>query len=318
MSLSPITLFALNGNTELAEAISARLALPLAPHEEREFEDGEHKARPLQNVRGHDVFVMHNLHGDEQQSGNDKLCRLLFFCGALHDAGAARVTAIAPYLCYTRKDRRTKPNDPVTTRYVASLFEAMQIDTVITAEIHNIAAFDNAFRCHSLHVETMPLFAAYYAERLRGLPVVAVSPDAGGAKRAEQFRLALEARTGQEVGSAYMEKFRSAGIVSGNILAGNVRGKVAVVVDDLIASGGTLIRAAKACRAAGAQQVFAAAAHGLFIGGATALFETVEIDEIAVTNILPPFRASGGATRLAVIDASDAISEAILAVHAGP
>ena len=101
--------------------IAADLGEPLAKHEEREFEDGEHKARPLQSVRGADVFVLQSLHSGPDQRANDKLCRLLFFVGALKARGASRVTALVPYLCYGRKDRRTKLNDPVTTRYVASL-----------------------------------------------------------------------------------------------------------------------------------------------------------------------------------------------------
>ena len=96
----------------------------LGTHEERGFEDGEHKIRPLIEVRRRDVFVIHSLYGDAEQSPNDKLCRLLFFIGALKDAGAERVTAVVPYLCYARKDRRTQSRDPVTTKYVARLFEA--------------------------------------------------------------------------------------------------------------------------------------------------------------------------------------------------
>ena len=187
----PLTLFALRGSRDLAERVGARMDIVLAPHEERNFEDGEHKTRPMRDVRGHDVFVLHSLHGDETESGNDKLCRLLFFCGALKDAGANRVTAVTPYLCYARKDRRTKPNDPIITRYVAALFEAVGIDQMIAAEVHNVAAFENAFRCPTWHVEIAPLLAAHFAPSLRGEAVVAVSPDAGGAKRAEQFRQAL-------------------------------------------------------------------------------------------------------------------------------
>src|SRR5208282_3836620 len=176
---------------DLAERVAGRLEVALAVHEERNFEDGEHKTRPLRDVRGHDVFVLHSLHGDERESGNDKLCRLLFFCGALKDAGADRVTAITPYLCYARKDRRTKPNDPIITRYVAAIFEAVGIDRVIALEVHNVAAFENAFRCPTWHIENAPLLAAHFAPLLHGKQVVAVSPDAGGAKRAEQFRQAL-------------------------------------------------------------------------------------------------------------------------------
>ncbi|MDR3536368.1 MAG: ribose-phosphate diphosphokinase [Acetobacteraceae bacterium] len=319
MNSHPLSFFGLQGSHDLAERVAGRLDIALAQHEERNFEDGEHKTRPLQDVRGHDVFVLHSLHGDASASGNDKLCRLLFFCGALKDAGAQRVTAITPYLCYARKDRRTKPNDPIITRYVAAMFEAVGIDCVITLEVHNVAAFENAFRCPTWHIENAPLLAAHFAPLLRDQAVVAVSPDAGGAKRAEQFRQALEHLTRKDVGSGYMEKYRSSGVVSGELLAGDVRGKAVVIVDDLISTGGTLVRAAKACRAAGAAKVFAAAAHGLFVGGAPELFATLALDGITVANTVPAFRvpAKVAARRLTVLDASDAIARAMTACHDG-
>jgi len=319
MHARPLSLFGLKGSREFAERVAGRLEVTLALHEERDYEDGEHKARPLHEVRGHDAFVLHALYGDARESGNDKLCRLLFFCGALKDAGAERVTAVAPYLCYARKDRRTKPNDPIITRYVAAMFEAMRIDRVIAVEVHNMAAFENAFRCPTWHIDSAPMLAAHFAPLLRGEQVVAVSPDAGGAKRAEQFRQALEHLTRRDVGSAYMEKYRSSGVVSGELLAGDVHGKVAVIVDDLISTGGTLVRAATACRAAGATKVFAAAAHGLFIGGATELFATSALDGITIANTVPPFRvpAEVAAQRLTVLDASDVIARAISECHDG-
>ena len=226
---------------------------------------------------------------------------------------------MTPYLCYARKDRRTKPRDPIITRYVAAMFEALRIDRVITLEVHNVAAFENAFRCPTWHIESAPLLAAHVAPVLASQVAVAVSPDAGGAKRAEQFRQALEHLTAKPVGSAIMEKYRSSGIVSGEILAGDVAGKVAVIVDDLISTGGTLVRAARACRAAGAERVFAVAAHGLFIDGATELFATDALDGIAVTNTVPPFRvaAEAAARRLTVLDASDAFARAIAECHDG-
>ena len=319
MNRRPLSLFGLQGSRDLAERIANRLEVSLAQHEERDFEDGEHKTRSLQPVRGHDVFVLHSLHGDTSASGNDKLCRLLFFCGSLKDAGADRVTAITPYLCYARKDRRTKTNDPIITRYIAAMFESVGVDRVIALEVHNVAAFENAFRCPTWHIETAPLLAAHFAPLVRGQRVVAVSPDAGGAKRAEQFRMALEQLTKEDVGSGFMEKYRSGGVVSGELLTGDVRGKVAVIVDDLISTGGTLVRAAQACRAAGATSVFAAAAHGLFVGGAAELFATPAIDGITVVNTVPPFRvnAETSARRLTVLDASQMIARVIAACHDG-
>ena len=318
MDRRPVSVFGLHGTHGLAERVAARLDVALALHEERDFEDGEHKARPLQDVRGSDACVVHSLYGGQTDSANDRLCRLLFFCGALKDAGARRVTAVVPYLCYARKDRRTKPNDPITTRYVAAISEAVGIDCVITLEVHNIAAFENAFRCPTWHIESAPLLAAHVAPLLAGARAVAVSPDAGGAKRSEQFRQALEKLTATEVGSAQMEKYRSSGVVSGTLLAGDVRGRVAVIVDDLISTGGTLVRAAEACRAAGAVRVLTAAAHGLFVGGAPALFASPAIDGVTVTDTVPPFRvpADTAARRLTVLDSSEAIAHAIAACHA--
>jgi len=211
-----LMVFALAASAEIGAAVGLALCQPLARHEERDFEDGEHKARPLDPVRGADVYVIHSLHGELANSANDKLCRLLFFIGALKDAGAARVTAVAPYLCYARKDRRTKPNDPVTTRYIAGLFEAVGTDAIITLDVHNPVAFENAFRCRTIALTAAPLFVDY-AKALPEQRFAVISPDAGGAKRAELFREALEAALGRPVGKGITEKHRSAGVVSGDL-----------------------------------------------------------------------------------------------------
>jgi ribose-phosphate pyrophosphokinase len=135
-----LSLFAVGATRDYGERVAQHLELILGTHDERGFEDGEHKIRPLAEVRRQDVFVMHSLYGDAEQSPNDKLCRLLFFIGALKDAGAERITAVDPYLCYARKDRRTQPRDPITTKYVACLFEACGADAVMTFDVHNVAA----------------------------------------------------------------------------------------------------------------------------------------------------------------------------------
>ena len=180
MQQGDLRLFALNTSRDFGAKVSEKLAISLSPHEERDFEDGEHKARPLVSVRGQDVFVIQSLYGEAQHSVNDKLCRLLFFLGALRDASAARLTAVVPYLCYARKDRKSQPRDPVTTRYVATLFEAMGVDRVLTLDVHNLAAFQNAFRSHTDHLEAKQLFIDYFTPLVRHKEVVVVSPDVGG------------------------------------------------------------------------------------------------------------------------------------------
>src|ERR1022692_4308307 len=195
-----LRLFTLYATAELGAAIAQALGHPLAAHEERQFEDGEHKSRPLDTVGGMDVYVVQSLHGGPSESANDKLCRLLFFIGALKDAGAARVTAVAPYLCYARKDRRTKPNDPVTTRYIAGMFESVGTDCVVTLEVHNPVAFENAFRCRAAALTGPPLVADDGKKAFSGDKLAVISPDAGGMKRAELLREALEAALGRPVG----------------------------------------------------------------------------------------------------------------------
>jgi ribose-phosphate pyrophosphokinase len=156
-ALERLRLFVPHGTETLGEKIALALGCSLAALEERSFEDGEHKIRPLETVAGRDVYVVHSLHGGPDESPNDKLCKLLFFIAALKDAGAARVTAVTPYLCYARKDRRTKAYDPVTIRYLATMFEAVGVDAVVTLEVHNESAFENAFRCPSIALSTAPL-----------------------------------------------------------------------------------------------------------------------------------------------------------------
>lgn len=315
-------LFALNGSEELGAALAAALGQPLAAHEEREFEDGEHKARPLESVRGADVFVLHALHGGPRQSANDKLCRLLFFIGAVKDAGAARVTAIAPYLCYTRKDRRTKPSDPVTTRYVASLFEAVATDAVVTLDVHNPAAFENAFRCPTVALTAAPLFVDYVKRAATGLAdekLCVVSPDPGGTKRADLFREALESALGRPIGKGFADKRRSAGVVSGDLFVGDVGGATALVIDDLISTGGTLVRAARAARRVGAKRVLALVTHGLFMPGAEAAIMDTAIDRVVVTDSVPAFRLGDKAARakLDILPVAPLLAETVRRLRAG-
>lgn len=319
MNSSEIAIFALNAGRDFGDEISARLGVSLSAHEEREFEDGEHKARPLVNVRGKDVFVIQSLYGDSRQSVNDKLCRLLFFLGALRDASAERVTAVAPYLCYARKDRKSKSRDPVTTRYVAAMFEAVGVDRIVTMDVHNLAAFQNAFRIRADHLEAKKLFVERLAPLVRQEEAVVVSPDAGGVKRAEDFRQALSRTLDRPVHSAFLEKYRSAGVVSGDAVVGDVAGRVAIIIDDLISSGTTLARAAEGCKGRGAKMVYAAASHGVFSSRAAEALSHPALEKILITNSIPPFRLENAPVRrkLEVLDAAPLFAEAIERIHSG-
>jgi ribose-phosphate pyrophosphokinase len=311
-------LFALQATADLGTRIAHAMRYPLDAVEEREFEDGEHKARPLANVRNCDVYVIQSLHGGPIASPNDKLCRLLFFIRALKDAGALRVTAIVPYLCYARKDRRTKANDPVTIRYVAALFESVGTDAVVSLEVHNPAAFESAFRCPTVTLTATPLLVNH-ALQFSEEKLCVVSPDAGGMKRAELLRTALESASGCAINGGLAEKHRSGGVISGDLFVGDVAGATVLVVDDLISTGGTLVRTARAARRAGARRVVAMATHGLFVPGAAEALQDAAIDRLAIIDSVPPFRLAGTDVmrKVEVLPSAPLVAEAILRLHRG-
>jgi ribose-phosphate pyrophosphokinase len=316
MQNTPLRLFTLAASAELGAAVAAALDQPLAAHEEREFEDGEHKARPLDAVNGADVYVVQSLHGGPEQSANDKLCRLLLFIGAIKDAGAARVTAVTPYLCYARKDRRTKLNDPVTTRYIAGMFESVGTDCVVTLEVHNPVAFENAFRCRTVALTGTPLFADYVKKTFSGDKLAVISPDAGGMKRAELLREVLEEALGRPIGKGLAEKHRSAGVVSGDLFVGDVAGTTALIVDDLISTGNTLLRAARSARNAGVKRVIALVTHGLFMPGAAEVIADSAIDQMVVTDTVPAFRLDRRAlSKVMTLPAAPLLAETIRRLH---
>src|SRR5262249_43274306 len=151
--------------------------------------------------------------------------------------------------------------------YVASLFEAVGADVMMTLEVHNPAAFENAFRCPSVALTAAPLFIDY-SRALSREKLCVVSPDAGGVKRAELFRVALQAAVGKPVGKGFAEKHRSTGGVSGDLFVGDVDGATVLIIDDIISTGGTLLRAARMARNAGAKRVIGLVTHGLFTQGA--------------------------------------------------
>ncbi len=298
-------LFALGPDAAFGRRVGALAGVGLAPHEERGFEDGEFKLRPLVAVRGERVFVYGSLCGDARASAADKLFRLLVFVGAVKDAGAASVWCLLPYLAFARKDRRTKPHDPVTTRYVAQMFEALGCDGVATLDVHNVAAFENAFRCPTLHLEAAAPLARHFAVAARAAErCVVLAPDAGAVKRARRFAAELEAASAAPVDLAFVEKSRSEGVISGDGFAGEVDGATVIVVDDVASSGGTLARAAEAALARGAERVHAAVTHGAFSPAANEALGNSAFESIAVTDSVPDaaVRCPALGPRLAVVE----------------
>jgi ribose-phosphate pyrophosphokinase len=314
-----IAVFAPAASAAFGASLSVALDMPLSLHEEREFTGRECKMRPLESVRGRSVHVVQSLFGDTLGSANDRLCQLLFFVGALKDAGAKCATVCVTYLAYARQDRRVEARDPVTTRYLAQLFEAVGVDRMLALDVHNLAAFDNAFRCETVHLEAAALFVRHFSAKSAGQEYTVASPDIGGVKRARHFQELLQTAIGRTVNFALMDKQRGRDSVSGTLFAGDVAGRCVIILDDLISSGTTLLRAVAACRRAGAARVDVAATHASFADEAHRLFDANGPDSVVVTNSVPlgesfSARLNGS---LIVLDVAPLFADAIRRLERG-
>ncbi|MFW5834609.1 MAG: ribose-phosphate diphosphokinase [Pseudomonadota bacterium] len=310
----PPLLLALQAGEGFARRVAEAGGFPLGRIEERPFEDGEVKVRPLDEVRGRHVVIVQSL----DTEAHERLCRVAMLIGAVKDAGAARVTGVFPYLAYARKDRRTKPRDPLTLRYVAAMLEAVGLVDVVALEVHDLAAFENAFRIPSVPLDTRQLFVDAVAPGLGDAEAVVVAPDPGGLKRAQRFQEALEARLERPLDRAMADKRRTGGVVSGERLYGDVADKQPIIIDDLTSSGGTLVRAAHALVEAGARPPIVAVAHGVFADKAGAMLRDAPIARLLVTDSIDPPRLSPDELPcLEVVSCAPLVADAIDCLVAG-
>ena len=312
--------FTLHESRDLACAVYRHAQLPLAALEERHFEGGEFKLRPLQTVRDHTALVFQCLGGTAEVPLSERLVRLLFLLYGLRDAGALRRIALLPYLTFARKDRRTQPRDPVNSRYIVQLLEAAGVDAVVTLDVHNPAALDNAFRVPVDHLSALPMMVDHFATRLPEAQLTVASPDIGGVKRAQVFRELLEARLGRAVDLAFFEKRRAQGVVSGDALVGTVKERTVLVIDDLCATGNTLKRAADICNRAGARAVYAAVTHAPYAPGIASVVGDPGVAGVVTTDSvgyhfgpLPPDSAG----KLTVLSIAPLFGEAVRRMLSG-
>jgi ribose-phosphate pyrophosphokinase len=306
-------IFALETSRAEGEGIASCLGAGLAEHEERRFDDGERKLGPVADIRGGQALVVQSLYDGPSRSVHDKLCDVLLFAGSLKDSGAARVILVVPYLCYARQDRRTKSGEPLSLRYVAQLLEAAGVDAIVALDVHNPAAFENAFRIPAVNIECAQLFATHFGKALADQDIEVISPDIGGVKRAEHFRDALSTIMNEDVDLGALGKRRIDHVVSAEEIPGGVRERTVVVFDDMIATGSTMLRAVKACRKGRAAYVIAAATHGLFLRGAEELVASSLVDRIIISDTIPPFRLDARlvAEKVTILSASQAIADGI-------
>jgi len=297
------------GNPELSQRISREIDLPLAPMDITRFADGEFDVKIHESVRGHDVFLIQ----PTCPPVSDNLIQLFVTLDALRRASAARITAVIPYYGYQRKEKKTAPRDPISAKLMANIIELAGASRVVAVDLH-AEAIQGFFDIPVDALTATKILARRVRER-HGNNVVVVSPDTGGALRARRLGRLLDAPI------AIIDKRRPRDdAVEVVHVVGDVAGMHAVIVDDLISTGGTLVSASEALKGKGATGVDVVATHGLLTEGALERLREAPIDEICVTDTIPvsdPERFLDNHPRLRVLSVAPLIAEAIVRVHEG-
>ena len=304
MPVSNIKLFTGNANPELARKICQRLDQPLGNALVREFSDGEIMVEISENIRGADTFVIQST----CRPGNNNLMELLILIDALKRASAWRITAVIPYFGYARQDRKVAPRAPITAKLVADLITVAGASRVLTMDLH-AGQIQGFFDIPVDHLYAAPVLLGYLKELDLG-EIVIVSPDAGGVERARAFAKRLGA------GLAIIDKRRTGPNISEAMnIVGEVEGKAAIVVDDMIDTGGTLVQGLKALKAAGAGPLLAFAAHPVFSGSAVQRLLDSPAEKIVVTDSIPLSEEARKCGKIVQLSVDELLAEAIKRIN---
>jgi ribose-phosphate pyrophosphokinase len=280
-----LMVFGGRASMELAAKIATKLDVDLGKVKLQTFADGEVYCRYEESIRGADVFLVQSTAANEAHgmTPNDSLAELLMMADAAQGASAHRIIAVMPWYGYARQDKKSEPREPISARVVAKCLEAVGVDRVLTMDLHS-GQIQGFFEVPVDHMTAMPMLTQWFMDQAFPEELVIVSPDAGRVKVARNFA--------RKVGVhwAVMEKERPAQQVAEiGYVVGDVRGKTAVLVDDMIDTASTLGAAARTAREEGAARVIAAATHGVFSGPAyeRLAYEESGIEQIVVTDTIP-------------------------------
>src|SRR5437870_6127817 len=273
-----LMVFSGRSHPELATSIAEKLGVELGEVELKTFANGETYCRYLESIRGSDLFIVQT--GSVPVDRN--LMELLLMIQAAKLGSAKRITAVIPWFPYSRQDRKAKPREPISARLIADMLQLAGADRVLTMDLH-AGQIQGFFTIPVDHMTALPLFARHCRDLgLAGEDVVSVSPDAGRAKMAVRFSEMIEATF------AIMHKTRPArDVVEVTEITGRVRDKIAILGDDVIMTGGTLLANVAALQEHGAREVWVFATHGLFSGGALERFKGADVSGVVVTDTVP-------------------------------
>src|SRR5580704_10246954 len=294
-------LLAGNSNRTLAEAIAAYLGLPLTKAQMRRFADNEVFIVIDENVRGEDVFIIQST----SYPANDNLMELLICIDALRRSSARRITAVIPYFGYARQDRKTGGRTPISAKLVANLISNAGTDRVMTLDLH-AAQIQGFFDIPTDNLFASPVMVRDIRERFDLSKLMVVSPDVGGVVRAR----GLAKRIGAPLAIIDKRRDRAGESEVMNVI-GEVAGRVCILVDDIVDSGGTLVNAADALLEEGASEVYAYISHGVLSGGAVARLTASQLKELVITDSIQPTEAVRVARNIRVLSIATLIGEAI-------
>ena len=254
-------LFALNSNQEIAQKISEVAGIPLGKLSSRQFSDGEIQINIEESVRGYDIYIIQST----SFPVNNHLMELLIMVDACQRASAHTVNVVLPYFGYARQDRTAAPREPITAKLVANMLVKAGVDRVVTLDLHAVQV-QGFFDIPVDNLFTIPLFADHYIKQgLTGSDVVVVSPKNSGVKRARNLAEYLDAPIAI-IDYAQDDSSRDEGYI-----IGDVKGKKAILIDDILNTGKTFSEAAKIVQRDGATEIYAVSSHGLFVKGAAEL-----------------------------------------------
>jgi ribose-phosphate pyrophosphokinase len=297
-----LKVFSGNANKELAEEICENLHVPLGDLEIGRFSDGEIRMQEMQNVRGDDVFVIQ----PTCPPVNDHIMELLIMVDALSRASARRITVVIPYYGYGRQDRKSEPRVPISAKLVANLITAAGADRVLAMDLH-VGQIQGFFDIPVDHLYGMPVFLDYIREK-NLKDIVVVSPDAGGVERARAFAKRLDADL------AIIDKRRPrANVADVMNVIGDVKGRTAILLDDIVDTAGTLCKDAEALKAFGAKKILACTSHGVLSGPAIERLNKAPIEELMITNSIPLKGRSS--PKITVLSVATLLAEAIKRIH---
>jgi ribose-phosphate pyrophosphokinase len=302
-----VIIFAGSSNRALAQDICRYLGTTLAKAEVGRFSDGETQVEVIENVRGGDVFVIQST----CPPTNDHLMELLLILDALKRASAGRITAVVPYYGYARQDRKVSPRVPISAKLVADLVTTAGATRVLTMDLH-AGQIQGFFNIPVDNVYATPVLLRYIRDAVvDDEPVTVVSPDAGGVERARAFAKHLKANL------AIIDKRRAgANKVAEMHIIGEVTGRTAVIIDDIVDTAGTIVAAAEALCAAGAQDVFACCTHPVLSGPAIErVTASKSLKKLIVTDTIPLRPDAQQAKNIAVLSVAHLIGEAIRRIH---